>query len=102
MILKRSLLVPAWAEPVWHLFVIRTKNRNNLQKHLEKNGIQTLIHYPVPPHRQSAYQEYLGLNLPITERIHEEVLSLPMGPAMQAGEVEKVIRVTKGYFSDAG
>lgn len=94
--------VPSWTEPVWHLFVIRTRNRNNLQKHLEKNGIQTLIHYPVPPHRQGAYVEYLGFNLPITERIHDEVLSLPMGPAMQADGVEKIICVIQGYFSDAG
>jgi dTDP-4-amino-4,6-dideoxygalactose transaminase len=72
--------VPDWAEPVWHLFVIRTPKRDALQKHLEQNGIQTMIHYPVPPHKQQAYQEMNHLNLPITERIHQEVLSLPMGP----------------------
>ena len=75
--------VPLWAEAVWHLFVIRTQKREALQKHLEQNGIQTMIHYPVPPHKQQAYQDMNHLNLPITERIHQEVLSLPMGPAMK-------------------
>jgi dTDP-4-amino-4,6-dideoxygalactose transaminase len=71
-----------WAEHVWHLFVIRHPNRDKLQKLLTENGIQTLIHYPIPPHKQSAYKENSNWVLPVSERLHNEVLSLPMGPEM--------------------
>ena len=73
-------------EHVWHLFVIRTANRNELQEYLLKNGIQTLIHYPIPPHKQEAYQELNDLNLKITEKIHQEVLSLPISPILKENE----------------
>lgn len=78
-------------EHVWHLFVIRTKNRNTLQEYLEKNGIQTLIHYPIPPHHQKAYQEWNHLSYPIAEQIHKEVLSLPISPVMTKEEVDLII-----------
>lgn len=87
--------IPDWAEPVWHLFVVRTSERDQLQKHLADQEIQTLIHYPVPPHKQGAYKELNHLVLPISERIHREVLSLPMGPAMadaDTGHVTKAVR----------
>ena len=80
-------------EHVWHLFVIRTAKRELLQKYLLENGIQTLIHYPIPPHKQKAYKYYNHLSFPITEKIHEEVLSLPMSPVMEDDEVAKVIEV---------
>ncbi|MDP2452528.1 MULTISPECIES: DegT/DnrJ/EryC1/StrS aminotransferase family protein [unclassified Kaistella] len=80
-------------EHVWHLFVIRTPKRDQLQKYLLENGIQTLIHYPIPPHKQKAYKYYNHLSFPITEKIHEEVLSLPMSPVMEDEEVEKVIAI---------
>ena len=89
--------VPAWAEPVYHLFVVRSKQRDALRQHLKMQGIDTLIHYPVPPHLQPAYRD-LGLaegSQPVSERIHQEVLSLPMGPhltAAQAGAVIAAIR----------
>lgn len=83
-------------EHVWHLFVIRTAKREKLQKYLLENGIQTLIHYPVPPHKQKAYKYYNHLSFPITEKIHEEVLSLPMSPVME-NEVEKVIHVINRF-----
>lgn len=85
--------VPEWAEPSWHLFVIRTPERGALMKQLERDGVQCLIHYPVPPHRQSAYRD-LGLGegaLPIAERLHREVVSLPMGPHLTTAQVETVI-----------
>jgi dTDP-4-amino-4,6-dideoxygalactose transaminase len=63
---------------VWHLFVVRTSQREELQKYLVDNGIQTLIHYPIPPHKQNAYKEWNNENYPITEQIHEEVVSLPI------------------------
>jgi dTDP-4-amino-4,6-dideoxygalactose transaminase len=76
---------------VWHLFVIRSKKRDNLQKYLYDNGIQTLIHYPIPPHKQSAYKSWNRLSFPITEQIHNEVLSLPISPVLQMDEVRKVV-----------
>ncbi|MDX1950166.1 MAG: DegT/DnrJ/EryC1/StrS family aminotransferase [Rickettsiales bacterium] len=76
---------------VWHLYVIRTKNRNELQKYLLENGIETLIHYPIPPHKQEALKEFKKKKLPIAEKIHREVLSLPISPVMKKSEVEYII-----------
>jgi dTDP-4-amino-4,6-dideoxygalactose transaminase len=76
---------------VWHLFVIRCKKRDELQKFLNDNGIQTLIHYPIPPHKQLAYKEYDNLNLLITEEIHNDVLSLPISPMMTKLEIKTVV-----------
>lgn len=85
-------LVPEYAEPVWHLYVICSKQRDALKAHLEQQGISTVIHYPIPPHRQACYQEFQGRNLPIAEILADEVLSLPMSPAMTDEEVELVAR----------
>ena len=82
---------------VWHLFVIRTGNRTHLQDFLSKHGIQTLIHYPIPPHKQEAYKELNDLQFPITEKIHDEVLSLPISPVMTVEEVTEVILVINKY-----
>ncbi len=82
---------------VWHLFVIRIKNRDRLQQYLTKNGVQTLIHYPIPPHKQQAYKQYNNLRFPITEKIHHEVLSLPISPVMTKEEIEKVVDVINNY-----
>ncbi len=78
---------------VWHLFVIRCKNRDALQKHLSENGIETMIHYPIPPHLQKAYKggNLLYDKLPITEKLASEVLSLPIHQAITEEEIEKVI-----------
>lgn len=73
---------------VWHLFVIRHPQRDKLQDYLTRNGIQTLIHYPVPPHKQQAYKEWNMLSYPITEQIHREVLSLPIGPVVSLKDIE--------------
>lgn len=85
------------AEHVWHLFVIRTKNRKELQHYFQENGIQTLIHYPIPPHKQRAYKYWNNLSFPITENIHDEVLSLPVSPVMQDDEVAKIIEVINKF-----
>lgn len=82
---------------VWHLFVIRTPQRDKLQKYLTENGIQTLIHYPIPPHKQMAYKEWNDLSLPITEQIHEEVLSLPISPMMIDSEIKIVAQIINEY-----
>ena len=82
---------------VFHLFVIRHPKRDALQKHLAENEIQTLIHYPIPPNKQLAYKEWNELSFPITEKIHREVLSLPISPVMTDSEVEKVVTVINHY-----
>ena len=82
---------------VWHVFVIRCEHRDELQKYLADNGVQTLIHYPVPPHKQPAYKEWNELSHPISENIHAEVLSLPIGPTMTMKDVNTVIRICNGF-----
>lgn len=82
---------------VFHIFVIRTENRNDLQKYLTENGIQTMIHYPVAPHRQKAMNSYGNLSLPLTEKMHEEVLSLPMSPVLTDQEVSFIIATLNAY-----
>lgn len=84
---------------VWHLFVIRTKKREILQKYLEQQGVQTLIHYPTPPHKQEAYRMYNHLSFPITEKIHEEVLSLPMSPVITNEELQEIVEVLNNFRS---
>ena len=84
-------------EHVWHLFVIRTKERQMIQNYLTENEIQTLIHYPIPPHKQEAYREMNNLSFPISEQIHKEVLSLPISPVMTDNEVSKVIEIINQY-----
>jgi len=75
---------------VWHLFVVRSAVRDELQQHLAEQGVQTLIHYPVPPHQQEAYSEWAGDHYPLTESIHQTVLSLPMGPTLSMEECSQV------------
>lgn len=82
---------------VWHIFAIRTEDRNALQKHLEANGIQTNIHYPTPPHKQGAYKEWKNQSYPISEEIHRTVLSLPISPVMTNEEVKKVVEVVNEF-----
>ncbi|HUP59849.1 MAG TPA: DegT/DnrJ/EryC1/StrS family aminotransferase [Thermoanaerobaculia bacterium] len=85
--------VPSWAEPVWHLYVVRTARRDELQNQLTGAGIGTLIHYPIPAFRQGAYPEYLqdAARWPMADRLAREVLSLPMGPHLTAGDVQRVV-----------
>ena len=84
---------------VWHLFVIRTKNRENLQNYLLKNGIETLIHYPIAPHKQLAFKEWEKKSYPISEKIHREVLSLPMGSFLSKSEQQEIIKGINNYVS---
>lgn len=85
--------VPEWADPVWHLFVVRNSQRDKLQQRLGELGIGTMIHYPTPPHLQGAYAE-LGFSkgsFPVAEKIHDEVLSLPIGPHLTIDSVNSVV-----------
>ena len=84
-------VVPPWADPVWHLFVVRAHDRAGLQRHLATAGIETLIHYPLPPHHQGAYADLADRSFPISERMHREVLILPIGPHLSVGQVDRVV-----------
>ncbi|WP_019671976.1 DegT/DnrJ/EryC1/StrS family aminotransferase [Psychrobacter lutiphocae] len=82
---------------VWHLFVVRCEKRDKLQQYLADNGVQTLIHYPIAPHKQQAYAEWNDLSYPVTESIHQQVLSLPMSPVLDMSDVKKVIELCNAY-----
>lgn len=82
---------------VWHLFVIKTNHRQALADYLADNGIQTLIHYPLPPHKQEAYSDWNDLALPITEEIHQQVLSIPLDPTMTQMSVSQVIEAINKF-----
>ncbi|HUR24797.1 MAG TPA: DegT/DnrJ/EryC1/StrS family aminotransferase [Candidatus Thermoplasmatota archaeon] len=91
-------VVPTWAEPVWHLFVIRHPQRDRMRKHLSEQGIETLIHYPTPPHLQPAYGGTRQTwNLPAAERIAGEILSLPIGPHLSPSSVQSVIKAMRCF-----
>ncbi len=89
--------VPEYAEPVWHLYVIRSKQRDALKAHLEQQGVSTVIHYPIPPHRQACYQGFRGHNFPVAELLAGEVLSLPMSPLIETEEIEYVASKILGF-----
>ncbi|MBM7417834.1 MULTISPECIES: DegT/DnrJ/EryC1/StrS family aminotransferase [Chryseobacterium] len=84
-------------EHVWHLFVIRTENRDELQHYLTEENIQTLIHYPIPPHQQNAYKEWNNMSFPISEKIHNEVLSLPISPVLEDEEIQTIIKALNNF-----
>ncbi|WP_180165477.1 DegT/DnrJ/EryC1/StrS aminotransferase family protein [Acinetobacter sp. YH12049] len=87
----------SYEQHVWHLFVIRTNQREALQKYLNKQGIQTLIHYPIPPHKQQAYKEWNDQSYPLAEVMHQEVLSLPISPVMQTEQVKLVVAAINSF-----
>ncbi len=90
-------LIQYQEQHVWHLFVVRVEDRANFQSYLTEKGIQTVIHYPIPPHKQKAYSELNQLSFPLTEKIHEQVLSLPISPVLTNTEVQKIIDVVNGF-----
>ena len=92
--------VPEYAEPVWHLYVIRSKQRDALKAQLQKNGISTIIHYPVPPHQQACYQEYRFHNLPVAVLLAGEILSLPMSPSLNTEEIKSVAQAIVAFSDD--
>ena len=85
--------VPSNVEPSWHLYVVRSEDRDGLQQRLADRGVETLIHYPTPPHRQPAFAS--AVSLPIAERLAAEVLSLPMGPHLSDADVDAVIAAVR-------
>lgn len=86
-----------YEQHVWHLFVIRSEYRDELQNYLKENGVQTLIHYPVPPHKQQAYKEWNELSYPISEKIHEQVLSLPMSSILSFDQAKNVVKLCNQF-----
>ncbi|HLW32563.1 MAG TPA: DegT/DnrJ/EryC1/StrS family aminotransferase [Aequorivita sp.] len=82
---------------VFHLFVVRVENRFHFIDFLNRNGVGSLVHYPIPPHKQKALSEFLDLSFPVTEKIHNEVISLPMSPVLSDEEVDRVISVLNNY-----
>ena len=113
MVYAHSIKNPAISQPVsaastmvsleshvFHLYVVRTQQRQKLQEHLSAAGIQTLIHYPTPPHQQRAYQEWSEQSYPLTEAIHREVLSLPISPVMTDKDVLRVIHARNTFSAD--
>lgn len=95
-----KITLPFWDgtdNHVFHLFVVRTQNRAQFQEFLKQNGIETLIHYPVPPHQQKALSNWNSLSFPITEKIHQEAISLPLSPVMTEEEVSYLITILNQY-----
>ncbi|TCD04326.1 DegT/DnrJ/EryC1/StrS family aminotransferase [Erythrobacteraceae bacterium CFH 75059] len=92
-------MVPTWAEPVWHLYVIRHPERDRLAAHLKAHGVETGVHYPVPPHLQPAYR-HLGWQsgaFPLSETLHQQVLSLPISPFMSEADVDHVVKTIRKF-----
>jgi len=90
-------VVNNWESHVFHLFPVFSNKRDDLQEYLKNHGIQTLIHYPIPPHKQKCYAEYNSLSLPITEKIHDEELSLPISSIMTDDEISVIIRILNSW-----
>ena len=90
-------MVEDWYANVFHLFPIRCVDRDRLQQYLADNGVQTVIHYPIPPHKQECYKEWNSMSFPITEKIHNEELSLPMSPTLTRMEFEKVVDLLNSF-----
>ena len=97
---NEKIIMPSWdlsQNHVFHLFVIRTSNRLELQNFLKENGIETMIHYPIPPHKQKALLDWKNLSFPITEKIHDEVLSIPLNSGLKASEIQHIITILNQY-----
>ncbi len=87
--------VPAWCDPSWHLYVIQTPARDRLQQALAARGVETLIHYPIPPHRSGAYRDLAHRPLPISERLAGQILSLPMGPHLTEDQLQYTVQAVR-------
>lgn len=90
-------IVKDWDAHVFHIFTVRCKKRDELLKYLTDNGVQTVIHYPIPPHKQECYKDWNSLSFPVTEQIHNEELSLPMSPVMTEEEIKKIVELINNF-----
>jgi len=104
--LNDTLLQLPWvsdfSEPVWHLYVVRHPNRDCFQERLGKAGVNTLIHYPIPPHRQKAYADYNHKSLPVAEKLSDEIISLPIGPHLRVNDLMVKIEAIRQIAGDCG
>lgn len=82
---------------VWHVFTVRTNNRDDFKEYLASHGVETIIHYPIAPHRQAAYKELSGMSFPVSEKIHEEIISIPFSPLLTQQELQYVVDVVNNY-----
>lgn len=99
-IINSSIHIPKltdWGSHVFHLFPIFVKDRNQFQEYLVKKGIQTVIHYPIPPHKQNCYKEFNALKFPITEKIHDEELTLPLSPVLTNEEISEIVEAVNKW-----
>ena len=97
--LKKPIFIPEISNPTFHQYIVRTKYRNDLIKFLNKNNIDTAIHYPIPIHKQIAFRKQFGhVSLPITEKYSKHILSLPINPHMTKSEVNYVIKKVNEFF----
>jgi dTDP-4-amino-4,6-dideoxygalactose transaminase len=94
---KNIVLPTITTDSVWHLFVIRTDKREPLQKYLADNRIQTLIHYPLAPHKQEAYKKWNNESYPISEQMHSEVLSLPISGIQSLEDTKKIVEIANEF-----
>lgn len=97
---NKKIILPKFYEKtahVWHCFVVRTQKRDEFESYLNKHKIQTIIHYPTPPHKQGAYKEWENESYPLSEEIHRTIISLPISPVMSQSEVQKVVEVVNEY-----
>ncbi|MEO7047375.1 MAG: DegT/DnrJ/EryC1/StrS family aminotransferase, partial [Ferruginibacter sp.] len=94
---KKGTSLTAMQSHVFHVFAVRVADRKTFQQYLSDNGIQTVIHYPIPPHKQQAYSEWKQLSFPISETIHNEIISLPISPIMSQQDYSTVAEVINNY-----
>ena len=95
-----KIIMPTWdlsQNHIFHLFVVRTSNRLELQNYLKENRVETMIHYPIPPHKQKALANWNQLSFPVTEKIHDEVLSIPLNSGLKASEIQHIITILNNY-----
>ena len=92
-----EILLPTPSQSVYHIFPILCERRDELQQYLKENGVETMIHYPIPPHKQACYKEWNDLSFPITERIHRQELSLPCHPAMKQKEADQIVSLLNRF-----
>jgi dTDP-4-amino-4,6-dideoxygalactose transaminase len=85
------------AQNVYHIYPVLCEQRDSLQAYLEQHGVQTIIHYPIPPHKQECYKQWNFLSLPVTEQIHQQELSLPMSPVLTQEEAQEVVKIINAY-----
>jgi dTDP-4-amino-4,6-dideoxygalactose transaminase len=92
-----EILLPTPSQSVYHIFPILCERRDELQQYLKENGVETMIHYPIPPHKQACYKEWNDLSFPITERIHRQELSLPCHPVMKQEEADQIVSLLNRF-----